>query len=81
MLVIASRPNTSCVGVALVVVWYVALVANIVAAKMPEKGSLGSIYFSSNLKVQITLPMVWCMRSSIELACGFQTDAGLFLIP
>ena len=79
MFSMASHPNTSCAGVACNVVCAVVRTANIVAARTASHG-LGSVdLFSSNER--IILPIVWCTRSIMALACGFRVVITALVAP
>ena len=78
---IASRPNTSCIGVACMVVWTVDRIAKITADRIPFHGSSSSSWDLFTWNVRRILLIVWWACSSMELACGLRLVIGLRVIP
>ena len=79
MFKISYLRNTSCIGDACTVVWKFARTANMVAARMPDHGSLLTMLETSN--VRIIFPIVSWIRSMIALDWGLLVVIGFRFRP
>ena len=77
----ASRPNTNCIGVACVVVWIVDRIAKMTADRIPLQGPSKSNSKLLTWNVRRILLVVWCTHCSMEFVCGFLVVIGWRVIP
>ena len=78
----ASRPNTNCVGVALVVVCTIERTACRTALSTPcHDPSSGRSLRPKMARVRIISPTTWWIRSTMEFACGFRVVIIFLIIP
>jgi hypothetical protein len=77
----ASRQYTSCIGIARMVVWSVACIANLTALSTPVHSPFSKSSHDVMVWLLIMFLIVWWLRSTIELACGLCVVISLMRAP